>query len=128
PPSPAATQEAPYNLSRRNPSQDRGGGGEAESASWAYTLFVEALCNAGALKRAIDEAALGDYNSGCRWRKVERIQRIKAARRLAYTGYDPEHEIVWKRRAAMVSDYRKAVNAEIRKYEKMIKLLYSATE
>lgn len=57
----------PYNLRPRNNSQDRGHGEAPGDGDWTFQLFSSALRNARALKDAIDEVVLDQYNKAWRW-------------------------------------------------------------
>lgn len=208
--SPAAAQH--YNLRARKGSQEGQAPASGPIVAWTLQLVFSALSNFGALRTAIDETALRNYNDAWLWlldqegeeikhqaRKVqyrkesvddvwermlaeiahpgalmlamhkcyedamrrplvitdkndlfamvikylqektvfrrrvdlykpEIIRRIKEQQRKTEKGFDPEREKVWNRRAAIVSEYRRTVNAEIRKYEQMIKAASAAIE
>lgn len=60
--------------------------------------------------------------------KVQLIKKIKDAKRRMEKGYDPAREIAWNERTQIASEYRRTINAEIQRYEQMIKLAQSAIE
>lgn len=87
---------SPYNLRPRNNSQERGRGDAPSDRAWNFDLFSSALRNARALKDAIDEVVLEQYNRAWKWFLAHEESEIKNQARAVQHKHE-DVDAVWNR-------------------------------